>query len=74
MAQRPVDEEEKHEVILPDTAEICAFRYGSPAFRVFGTHTLEPRSPAGAGGDRGRSAGGGSCPQAQAVNGGPAPH
>ena len=39
---RPVDEDEKHGVILPDTAEICAFRYESPAFRIFGTHRLRP--------------------------------
>jgi hypothetical protein len=43
--QRPVDEEEKHGVILPDTAEICAFRYESPAFRVFGTHNRRRVNP-----------------------------
>jgi len=29
----------KDETILPGTAEICAYGYESPAFRVLGTHT-----------------------------------
>jgi len=28
----------KDETILPGTAEICAYGYESPAFRVLGTH------------------------------------
>ena len=49
----PAEEEEKHEIILPDTAEICAYRYESPAFRVFGTHT-RPGAGGGEPGSQGR--------------------